>query len=323
MPIPPRKLRVFLCHASQDKPIVNELYHRLLTEDWIDPWLDARKILPGQDWRTVIEQAVESADIIFVCISINSVNKDGFIQKELRYAREIALEKPEDTIFIVPVLLEECDVPRGLRFLQWAKYYEEEKEQGYLDLLASLRLRQGQIILRDAEELAGRQAEKEAREEGTTGVELAGEKFQTEMLESGQPEANAPTGVVTDRMVLLPIKQPSPIKAQEEMEIVTQTKHIEYVKVTGRVDSSTAPAFSRALENIVHADHFHIAVDMQDVVYMSSAGFRALLAVQRVCKRDGRGEIVLAALPDTIRDALELSGFLDLFRFVEDPKDAF
>jgi hypothetical protein len=34
-----RKLRVFLCHASQDKPIVRELYQRLLAEGWIDPWL--------------------------------------------------------------------------------------------------------------------------------------------------------------------------------------------------------------------------------------------------------------------------------------------
>jgi hypothetical protein len=32
---PLRKLRVFLCHASQDKPIVRELYQRLLAEGWI------------------------------------------------------------------------------------------------------------------------------------------------------------------------------------------------------------------------------------------------------------------------------------------------
>ncbi len=31
----PRKLRVFLCHASQDKLIVRELYQRLLAEGWI------------------------------------------------------------------------------------------------------------------------------------------------------------------------------------------------------------------------------------------------------------------------------------------------
>ena len=38
-----RKLRVFLCHSSQDKPIVRELYQRLNAEGWIDPWLDEEK----------------------------------------------------------------------------------------------------------------------------------------------------------------------------------------------------------------------------------------------------------------------------------------
>jgi len=42
-----RKLKVFLCHASQDKPVVRELYQRLLAEDWIEPWLDEEKLLPG------------------------------------------------------------------------------------------------------------------------------------------------------------------------------------------------------------------------------------------------------------------------------------
>jgi len=44
-----RKLRVFLCHSSQDKSIIRELYQRLLVEGWIDSWLDEEKFLPGQD----------------------------------------------------------------------------------------------------------------------------------------------------------------------------------------------------------------------------------------------------------------------------------
>jgi len=42
-----RRLRVFLCHSSQDKPIVRELYQRLLAEGWIDPWLDEGNPLPS------------------------------------------------------------------------------------------------------------------------------------------------------------------------------------------------------------------------------------------------------------------------------------
>ena len=39
-----RKLRVFLFHSSQDKPIVRELYQRLNAEGWIGPWLDEEKL---------------------------------------------------------------------------------------------------------------------------------------------------------------------------------------------------------------------------------------------------------------------------------------
>ncbi len=315
-----QRLRIFICHASQDKSIVRELYQRLLLEDWLDPWLDTKNLLPGQDWRIAIEQAVESADIIIVCLSRNSVNKEGAIQKELRYAREIALEKTEGTIFMIPILLEECNVPRGFRFLQWAKYFGMEKEQSYSDLLQALRLRQEQIILREAEMLAGRQAEEEAREKGELESVNSASKGQTESDQSVDMKilASMPDNEKTSRQA-----GKSHVSQLDTMEITSQTKYFDLVRVKGRVDSATAPKFSNTLKIITDAGRFNIVVDLADVEYLSSAGFRALLAVQRVCKRDGCGEVVLAGLPDTIHEAMELAGFLDLFRNVEDPKDAF
>jgi len=49
--MPTRKLRLFLCHASDDKPAVRTLYTSLKSLPWIDPWLDEENILPGQDWN--------------------------------------------------------------------------------------------------------------------------------------------------------------------------------------------------------------------------------------------------------------------------------
>lgn len=140
MPID-RLLHVFLCHASQDKLIVRALYDALKAEDWIDPWLDKAKILPGQDWRLVIEKAVEESDMVIVCLSKHAVTKEGFVQKEIRYAYDIALEKPEGIIFLVPLRLEECDVPRGLRSLQWVDYFGSDKNEHYQDLLEAMQHR--------------------------------------------------------------------------------------------------------------------------------------------------------------------------------------
>jgi len=104
------------------------------------------------------------------------------------------------------------------------------------------------------------------------------------------------------------------------METTTQKfKHCDLIKVKGRVDSSTAAVFSKALEKANEAGQFKIAVDMSELEYMSSAGFRALLASQRNCKRYNRGELVLVGVPTRIREALELAGFTELFKTFDDP----
>ena len=103
------------------------------------------------------------------------------------------------------------------------------------------------------------------------------------------------------------------------MEITNQEfKHCDLIKVKGRVDSATAPDFSKALESSTNNSRFNIVVDMSELEYMSSAGFRALLATQRNCKRYNRGELVLVAVPVRIKEALELAGFTELFKSFED-----
>ncbi len=91
-------------------------------------------------------------------------------------------------------------------------------------------------------------------------------------------------------------------------------KHCHLVEVKGRIDSMTAPQFSQALEGVIEKGMYKIVVDMSALEYMSSAGFRALLAAQRQCKRYNRGEVILAAVPPRIREALELAGFTELFK---------
>ncbi|MEK6754367.1 MAG: TIR domain-containing protein [Chloroflexota bacterium] len=137
------KLRVFLSHASSDKPIVRDLYQRLALENWIDPWLDEEKLLPGQEWDMEIRKAVESAHAVIICLSSKSVSKEGYIQKELQISLEAALERPEGKVFILPLRLDDCEVPRRIQLWQYADYFpKERREKTYMKLLQSLRIRQ-------------------------------------------------------------------------------------------------------------------------------------------------------------------------------------
>jgi cellulose biosynthesis protein BcsQ len=144
--IPSRRLKVFIAHSSVDKPIVRDLYQRLTSEGWIDPWLDEERLLPGQDWDNEIERAVESADAIIVCLSENSLTKEGFVQKELRFMLDTALTKPEETIFIIPVRIDNCEPPRRLRMWQYVDYFPaQRRNEAYKKLLRSLEIRANKL----------------------------------------------------------------------------------------------------------------------------------------------------------------------------------
>jgi len=133
----PRRLRVFLCHASGDKPAVRDLYRRLRS-DGIAPWLDEEDLLPGQDWQSEIPKAVRSSDAVIICLSSRAITKAGYIQKEIKDALDVADEQPEGAIFLIPLRLEECEVPEGLRRWQWVDLFQEK---GYERMVRALRAR--------------------------------------------------------------------------------------------------------------------------------------------------------------------------------------
>jgi len=134
-------LRIFLCHSSGDKPEVRNLYQRL-SSDGFDPWLDEEKLLPGQEWEVEIAKAVQTSDIIIVCLSDKAITKAGYVQKEIKSALDEAEKQPEGAIFLIPLKLEECDVPERLQRWQWVNLFEEK---GYERLMGSLSLRAGTI----------------------------------------------------------------------------------------------------------------------------------------------------------------------------------
>ena len=107
------------------------------------------------------------------------------------------------------------------------------------------------------------------------------------------------------------------------MEISSQQfKHCDLVNITGRVDSATAPSLGAELEKIQNEGRFKIVLDLGGVDFMSSAGFRVLVAAQRNCKRFNRGEVILAAVPANVRSALELAGFDAILRSFPDSTTA-
>src|ERR1039457_4954814 len=140
-PAPEPSLTIFLCHDSGDKAAVRRLYQNLL-RDGFQPWLDEESLLPGQDWDSEIRKAVRGSHVVVVCLSRRSLTRSGYIQKEIKFALDLAEQQPEGRIFIVPVRLEECEVPERFRKWQWVNIFDAG---GYEKLVRALRLRAGTL----------------------------------------------------------------------------------------------------------------------------------------------------------------------------------
>jgi len=77
--------------------------------------------MPGQNWEAEIDKAFSAANVVLIFLSKNSVVKRGFVQREANEALSNLRYKLPTDIYIIPILLEECEVPdmigRRLQYL--------------------------------------------------------------------------------------------------------------------------------------------------------------------------------------------------------------
>jgi len=132
---PNQRLNVFLCHASENKSEVKRIY-QYLKEDGIDAWLDVEKLVGGQLWSNEIVKSIKAADAVLVFLSPQLLEKtEGFVQEEIRIALETTTEKDKNTIYFIPVRLQECDIPEHMEQFHCIDLHSDE---GYRRLLKTL-----------------------------------------------------------------------------------------------------------------------------------------------------------------------------------------
>lgn len=90
------------------------------------PWLDREHIIPGMRWQSMIKKALKESDFVLVCLSASSINKRGFLQREIKQALEQAEEKLEHDVYLIPARLDDCEVPDALSDIQWVDLFEND-----------------------------------------------------------------------------------------------------------------------------------------------------------------------------------------------------
>lgn len=126
---------VFISYAREDEAQAREL-HRRLGEAGFKPWLDKEALLGGMEWEQVIEEMIEKSDFVLTCLSKRSINKRGYVQKELRKTLEVVELQPEGRVYLIPLRLDDCEIPRSLGKFNYIDVFEES---GYNLLERSIR----------------------------------------------------------------------------------------------------------------------------------------------------------------------------------------
>jgi anti-anti-sigma factor len=111
-------VQIFLSYSHNDREKVEILYMYLFDKGF-NPWMDIKNVLPGEVWAKCIHDAIIGSDFFIACLSLNSVNKRGLIQSEIKSALEVWATKLSNDIYLIPVRLDECEIPAELKGFQY------------------------------------------------------------------------------------------------------------------------------------------------------------------------------------------------------------
>jgi hypothetical protein len=123
--------KVFISHASTDKPFVDRLVQDL-TSRGVPVWYDKLDLKVGDSIPGAINEGLTAAKYFLLVLSKASVGS-RWVQEEMNAA--LMHQVASGGTFIVPVMLEDCDVPPLLKHRRHADF-RTDYGAGLTDLLA-------------------------------------------------------------------------------------------------------------------------------------------------------------------------------------------
>jgi len=121
---------VFLIYSRKDLPIAKEL-SAFLSDAGYAPWLDVEQLVPGQVWRQAIVRAIQDSGVAIALLSEN-LSSSRESQAELMAAMKVLSAKDRETFPVLPVRLDNSEVPKDLAHVQWVNWNDPEAKSQIL-----------------------------------------------------------------------------------------------------------------------------------------------------------------------------------------------
>jgi hypothetical protein len=117
---------IFISYANPDRSRVTPYFEDLENRGF-NVWIDYKRLVAGQNWDFEIRKALDAAAVVVVFFSNNSVDRRGYVQREIKLALDQAEEKLAGDIYIIPVLLDQAaQIPDQVKSIQCVKAWEDD-----------------------------------------------------------------------------------------------------------------------------------------------------------------------------------------------------
>lgn len=121
--------KVFISYARLDADKARKLYKQIEKFPGVKPWLDEYSLLPGLKWKPAVRKAIRESEFFLALLSNQSHSRRGYRNVEFEEALEVLKEFPQDHAFLIPLRLDDCEMPRDeFSELNWIDMFPKWNE---------------------------------------------------------------------------------------------------------------------------------------------------------------------------------------------------
>ena len=122
----PRLLIFVCCEKRYEEAVYDDLYFKLSSKNYL-PWMIKYDILPGGNREIEIQNAIKNAAAFVFCLSSKSMEEYGEFQEAVKWARKKQNKMPPNRVFIIPLRLEDCELPEEVTDLKSVDWFLEDQ----------------------------------------------------------------------------------------------------------------------------------------------------------------------------------------------------
>ncbi|MBF0458663.1 MAG: TIR domain-containing protein [Nitrospirae bacterium] len=130
--------KVFICHSSEDKELINDKILPDLTSRHITYWIDHKRIKYGDRIIPKIEAGLNNSECVLACFSKNQI-KSGWCRAEYESILHSEFSGTSDQT-VIPLILDDLDkkdIPRFISGILWVKHSDKAAYERLLQQLSA------------------------------------------------------------------------------------------------------------------------------------------------------------------------------------------